>query len=410
MKKKQQKISESTVYDKLLETVYDKMPNSGSYIKPREGVDLVFNGQNPFDGFHPNNGLVVPTGVAMESLKDKLVDGTFYRVDGGLSNKHLTAQDVVDFEADEHGNEDVRDQAKETGIDLTKYNGDDVIWVTKSKRDALRYGNRAEISEYKLKGIILAEDGDGGYLILKDDKIEEYMGQSYAGCDLVNAPYNTIRRLPPLYSYMRSVEIYEKSGTKFDKNKINSNMKKNDKKLPPVKKFIKESLGLDEAKSKGMWVAKTSYHHSSSQRSMTCKTTSDDYATALAEAIVDALDGEKGIDASKHKDKLINFFSGKGGEMTINCGFEGEGDDGDKVDITVWAQNNDEVEQTGFKFNNVGFGEGKNLSDTSKYDNIWIEMTKKLAKDIKKDKRYKKLSGMEKDDLISLIINNDINV
>jgi hypothetical protein len=99
--------------------------------------------------------------------------GTFYRVDTGMTqSRNATAKDIVDFEADELGNEDVqigREKAKELGIDLSQYSHKDIVWVTKSKEDAERYGAPEDVQEVPIEnGTIIAEDGDGGFLILKD--------------------------------------------------------------------------------------------------------------------------------------------------------------------------------------------------------------------------------------------------
>jgi len=81
----------------------------------------------------------------------------------------------VDFEADELGNEDVqigREKAKELGIDLSQYSHKDIVWVTKSKEDAERYGDAEDVQEVPIEsGTIIAEDGDGGFLILKDKPV-----------------------------------------------------------------------------------------------------------------------------------------------------------------------------------------------------------------------------------------------
>jgi len=108
--------------------------------------------------------------------------GTFYRVDTGMTqSKNTTAKDIVDFEADELGNDDVkigRQKAKELGIDLSQYSHKDIVWVTKSKEDAERYGEPDEVQEIPIEsGTIIAEDGDGGFLILKDKSEGQKLNQ-----------------------------------------------------------------------------------------------------------------------------------------------------------------------------------------------------------------------------------------
>lgn len=95
----------------------------------------------------------------------------------GISSK-ATAQDVLDFEADELEN-NTREQAEKLGIDLSKYSAKDVIWVSPNKEKAQEYGtdmstgevfNPAEEVKLSPNNIVLAEDGDGGYLVLQNYK------------------------------------------------------------------------------------------------------------------------------------------------------------------------------------------------------------------------------------------------
>lgn len=78
-----------------------------------------------------------------------------------------TAQDIVNFEAVELGNDDILRQTKGAGIDLTQIPTDQVIWVTKTRRAAERYGEPKEI-DLGSNPQILATDGEGGYLVLKN--------------------------------------------------------------------------------------------------------------------------------------------------------------------------------------------------------------------------------------------------
>lgn len=101
----------------------------------------------------------------------KKVTGKFYRSETGfIQVKGTTAADVLNFEADENGNQDAieaREEMKRLGIDLTKVPHQDIVWVTKSKKAAKRYGN--EIGEYDIKDgiVVIPDDGDGGMLIIK---------------------------------------------------------------------------------------------------------------------------------------------------------------------------------------------------------------------------------------------------
>lgn len=99
------------------------------------------------------------------------ISGIVYRAETGFKAEG-TAADVVAFEVEEHGNVDIGEMAAKTGIDLSKYPASDIVWVTKTAKDAERYG---EPEEYTLpKGSqIIAEDGEGGYLVLTPTEAEE---------------------------------------------------------------------------------------------------------------------------------------------------------------------------------------------------------------------------------------------
>lgn len=97
----------------------------------------------------------------------------FFRVDSGMTlPKSTTALDVVMFERDENGNVEEMDVAldiaKRNNIDLSKYNWREIVWVTKTREDALRYvTNKEPIDVFVINNaLILADDGDNGFLIL----------------------------------------------------------------------------------------------------------------------------------------------------------------------------------------------------------------------------------------------------
>jgi len=98
--------------------------------------------------------------------------GEAYRAESGLLAKGKTAQEIVDFEAKELGNVDVKGKAeelaKELGIELKNVSERDIVWVANTLEKAQDYGEDAEKVEISKDNIILAEDGDGGFLILQN--------------------------------------------------------------------------------------------------------------------------------------------------------------------------------------------------------------------------------------------------
>jgi hypothetical protein len=88
------------------------------------------------------------------------VDGTFFRGGGrGSMPRDMTAQDVLNCEASELGNElNVAE-----GVDLSKVRSDRLQWVTKTKGAAKQYGDvdRVVIKNFR----IVATDPVGGMLV-----------------------------------------------------------------------------------------------------------------------------------------------------------------------------------------------------------------------------------------------------
>lgn len=101
--------------------------------------------------------------LANRIKKDKF-EGKAFRADTGFTHeKGATAADVVRYEQEELGNK--LNVSDETLKDLGQYPASKVVWVAKEKSDAMRYGE--EISEVDVEGWkIIAEDGDGGFLVL----------------------------------------------------------------------------------------------------------------------------------------------------------------------------------------------------------------------------------------------------
>ena len=105
-------------------------------------------------------------------LPGRPFEGKAYRVD--IENigipRGATAGDVVRFEEEELGNElGVTDEVLRQ---LDRYSASDVVWVTKKKEDAKYYLSEgmtmADITTIDLgKGRIVAEDGQGGFLVLR---------------------------------------------------------------------------------------------------------------------------------------------------------------------------------------------------------------------------------------------------
>lgn len=99
--------------------------------------------------------------------------GKGYRVSTGFSNK-VSAFDIIKFESIELGNfQEYQHISQEIMEKLKHISAKDIVWVTKTKNDATRYGKMEDINEVYDLGTnpkIIAEDGDGGFLVLKSTK------------------------------------------------------------------------------------------------------------------------------------------------------------------------------------------------------------------------------------------------
>ena len=108
-----------------------------------------------------------------------------------------TAADMVKFEKKRWGSEyDMSDEAMEI---LGKYRHDDVIWVTKKKSEGKEYlykGQTArDINKMELPSgsRVIAEDGEGGYLVLRGDA--KPMGERYKEPEMEEWQFDYIRKL-----------------------------------------------------------------------------------------------------------------------------------------------------------------------------------------------------------------------
>ena len=112
----------------------------------------------------------------MELYPGQEISGTFWRSGEWTPNKGLTAYDIVHFEACEHGNDDIKQQALEAVVSeaialdmsydeyLTTIPAKKIIWATLKKKDVERY--EGDIFSFPIhKGMVLADDNEGGYLI-----------------------------------------------------------------------------------------------------------------------------------------------------------------------------------------------------------------------------------------------------
>jgi len=90
---------------------------------------------------------------------------TGWRCDSGFwQERGTTAADVVLFERDELGNDDINPPPAVLVV-LAQEPAEAVIWVTETEQQARRYGQHPRQVALGPDPVILAEDGDHGFLI-----------------------------------------------------------------------------------------------------------------------------------------------------------------------------------------------------------------------------------------------------
>ena len=97
--------------------------------------------------------------------------GKAYRVGEWTAINGQTVADLLHFEEEELGNR-LEDMQVNRNLltDLEKYPARKARWVTLRIAGVLHYGSRDEVDTYELEdAIVVANDGDGGFLILLGD-------------------------------------------------------------------------------------------------------------------------------------------------------------------------------------------------------------------------------------------------
>lgn len=114
-------------------------------------------------------------GASSQKAESKVWKGKAFRAYDSNVPKNSTLKDVLDFEADELGNTDLREEAlvnlKSLGIDPSKTNRDKFLWVTKTAEDAERYlseeSDPDDIQEVDVVGWHpIIDMGEEGYLVV----------------------------------------------------------------------------------------------------------------------------------------------------------------------------------------------------------------------------------------------------
>ena len=110
----------------------------------------------------------------VETTLPKFTD-TAYRSDTGyVHGRRDTALDVIKFESEELGNAgdfvNIPPRFKDALRDVS---AKDVVWVTKTQEDAARYGTPDKIYDLGDTPLVLAQDGDGGFLLLKSSGVQK---------------------------------------------------------------------------------------------------------------------------------------------------------------------------------------------------------------------------------------------
>lgn len=122
-----------------------------------------------------------------------------------FSDKTLTAEDIIRYEINVLGNEDmssIYDILSKTGLDLSKIPAKYLLWVCPNKKDAEVYGIPDKVV-LPPKTSVLYYDGDGGYLVLlprRQDLIQR---------DMIDALFKITRSSPYKKKTLRFGDIFE---------------------------------------------------------------------------------------------------------------------------------------------------------------------------------------------------------
>ena len=110
--------------------------------------------------------------AALEAGSITRATDKFFRSHSGLRHdRGCTAFDVVNYEGVELGNDYILEQAKNNVNldDLKTRHASALVWVTRTKKDAARYGT-PELVTVPEGSRVVATDPDGGLLVLKAGK------------------------------------------------------------------------------------------------------------------------------------------------------------------------------------------------------------------------------------------------
>ena len=103
------------------------------------------------------------------SCVGQMLSGPVYRSCSGYRHgRDTTAADIIKYETEDLGNAYLAEQIPtRLRSELSRRSGNDLVWVTKTKAAAERYGD--EITELQLPegSVVLACDKDDGFLVLK---------------------------------------------------------------------------------------------------------------------------------------------------------------------------------------------------------------------------------------------------
>lgn len=107
----------------------------------------------------------------LSKINNKWHGKAFRSPTGYRHGNDVTAGDVVRYEQDELGNDYGLGEQELNYLD--KFPATQIMWVTRTKSPAKRYGSPRDINVEGWR--IVAEDGDGGYLVLNDRPNEEFL-------------------------------------------------------------------------------------------------------------------------------------------------------------------------------------------------------------------------------------------
>lgn len=208
------KREQGNLFDRVRRDGFDGVDMGG-------GVFVVIKDPAQIKSAIGNDGGFDPSKKEITKSRDRTWQGNGYRALNYNPPKNATVADLVQYEGDELGNEDIgkmaEDSAKDLGIDLASIPASDAIWVTRTKEEAQQYGALEDIRTVDVDGwTILADLAEDGALLIKPD-IRKSTARKPWFEDLIKLKVSTNYQLGDLLKSSKKLSWWDRTvGTQYN--------------------------------------------------------------------------------------------------------------------------------------------------------------------------------------------------